>query len=93
MKVSRNIPVCKDKSKTYLKISLNSPKQFLATLNVMSSTPVPCLSLPRADEVNGCYSNYRNIALVSNFKLEKPRFYLSLSEATLRNLHKDEIIA
>ena len=37
---SGNIPVCKDKSKTYLRISLNSPKQFLITLKDISSAPV-----------------------------------------------------
>ena len=37
---SGNIPFYKDKSKTYLRISFNSPKQFLITLRDISSAPV-----------------------------------------------------
>ena len=37
---SGNIPVCKDKSKAYLSISLNCPKQLLITLEDISSAPV-----------------------------------------------------
>ena len=37
---SGNISVWKDKSKTYLRISLNSPKQFLIKLKDISSAPV-----------------------------------------------------
>ena len=35
-----NTPVCKDKLKTYLRITLNSPKQFLITLKEISAAPV-----------------------------------------------------
>ena len=37
---SLNTPVCKDKLKTYLRITLNSPKQFLITLKEISAAPV-----------------------------------------------------